>query len=103
MDSVFKIEKKLKAKEYSNQEICQYLESKSITLVYMTLKEIGNEKIDSKDVIDEVLAIANKSSRGLGVTTLRIVAIATLNKLGNSEIFDSLDEDEKNLVKGAFS
>lgn len=107
MDSVFKIEKKLKAKEYSNQEICQYLESKSISLVYMTLKEIGDEKIDSKDVIDEVLAIANNdreiSSRGLGVTTLRIVAIATLKKLGNSEIFDSLDEDEKSLVKGAFS
>ncbi|MFQ7234178.1 MAG: hypothetical protein ACLRPU_04860 [Enterococcus hulanensis] len=107
MDSVFKTENKLKAKDYSNQEICKYLKSKSISLVYMTLKEIGDEKIESKDVIAEVLAIANNdreiSSRGLGVTTLRIVAIATLSKLGNNELFDSLDEDEKNLVKGAFS
>ncbi|EAC2412724.1 hypothetical protein AF435_14730 [Listeria monocytogenes] len=107
MESIFKIEKKLKAKEYSEQEICNYLNSESISLVYMVLKEIWQEKINSTTVMNEVIAIANNdreiSSKGLGVTTLRIVAISTLKKLGHSEIFDSLEEEEKNLVRGAFN
>lgn len=73
----------------------------------MILKEIYEEKINDSEVISEVSSIANNdreiSSMGLGVTTIRIVAIATLRGLGNSKIFDELSENEKNLVRGAFT
>ena len=106
MESVFKIEKNIKAKNYSTDDICKYLNSQSISLIYMVLKEIAKEKINNVEILNVVKAIADNkktiSSMGLGVSTMRIAAIATLKELGITEYFDILDEYEKNLVRGAF-
>ena len=106
MESVFKIEKNLKAKNYTIDDLCRYLNSQSISVVYMTLKEIANKKINNIEIINEIKEIADNkkitSSMGLGVSTMRIAAIATLKDLGIVDYFNILDEYEKNLVMGAF-
>ncbi|MBC1422935.1 hypothetical protein HB831_14080 [Listeria seeligeri] len=54
--------------------------------------------------VTEIASSKNEiSSKGLGVLTMRIVAIATLNELNLNTLYNSLDEEEQNLAKGAFS
>ncbi|CAM4026418.1 hypothetical protein LIBO111022_00795 [Listeria booriae] len=106
MESAFKIAKKISEQQYTSEDICQYLNSASISVVYQTLKETAERSLQEENVLNEVKAIAMDereiSGKGLGATTMRIIAIATLKELGYSELFDSLDDDGKNLVMGAF-
>ena len=106
MESAFKIERNLKSKRYSADDICRYLNSQSISVVYLVLKEIAQEKIGNTEIIRKVRDIADNkkeiSAAGLGVSTMRIAAIAALLELGITDFFNSLPEYEKNLVRGAF-
>lgn len=106
MESAFKIAKKISEQQYTSEDICKYLNSSSISIVYQTLKEIAERSLQETNVLNEVKAIAmwekEISGKGLGSTTMRLIAIATLKELGDSELFDSLDDNSKNLVMGAF-
>ncbi|MBC1935325.1 hypothetical protein HCA69_03040 [Listeria grandensis] len=107
MESAFKIAKKISEQEYTAEDICRYLNSASISVVYQALKEIAERPLKDENILNEVKSIANSgkeiSEKGLGLTTMRIIAIATLKKLGHSDLFDALDDSSKNLVRGAFS
>ncbi|WP_311773218.1 T6SS immunity protein Tdi1 domain-containing protein [Listeria booriae] len=106
MESAFKIAKKISEQQYTSEDICKYLNSASISIVYQTLKEVAERSMQETNVLNEVKAIAMSekeiSGKGLGSTTMRLIAIATLKELGYSTLFDSLDADDKNLVMGAF-
>ncbi|MBC1889206.1 DUF1851 domain-containing protein [Listeria booriae] len=106
MESAFKIAKKISEQQYTSEDICKYLNSSSISIVYQTLKEVAERSMQETNVLNEVKAIAMSekeiSGKGLGSTTMRLIAIATLKELGDSELFDSLDDNSKNLVMGAF-
>ncbi|WP_311775743.1 T6SS immunity protein Tdi1 domain-containing protein [Listeria booriae] len=106
MESAFKIAKEISEQQYTSEDICKYLNSASISIVYQTLKEIAERSLQETNVLNEVKAIAigekEISGKGLGATTMSIIAIATLKELGDSTLFDSLDADDKNLVMGAF-
>ncbi|MBC1371387.1 DUF1851 domain-containing protein [Listeria booriae] len=106
MESAFKIAKEISEQQYTSEDICKYLNSASISVVYQTLKEIAERSLQEENILNEVKAIAmgerEISGKGLGATTMRIIAIATLKELGHSALFDSLDADDKNLVMGAF-
>ncbi|MBC1358271.1 hypothetical protein [Listeria booriae] len=106
MESAFKIAKKICERQYTSEDICKYLDSASISVVYQVLKEIAEKSLRDESVLNEVKAIAmgekEISGKGLGSITMRIIAIATLKELGDSQLFDSLDDNSKNLVMGAF-
>ncbi|MBF2377203.1 hypothetical protein IA804_09665 [Listeria seeligeri] len=107
MESAMKIERKLREGNYEESDLLRYLDHNSITVVYNTLHEIAHKKIKTDGIIMKVTEIASStneiSSKGLGVLTMRIVAIATLNELNLNTLYNSLDEDEQNLAKGVFS
>lgn len=106
MESAFKIAKKINEQKYTSEDICKYLNSASISVVYQVLKEIAERSLRDKSVLNEVKAMAKGekdiSEKGLGSTTMRIIAIATLKELGDSKLFDLLDDDSKNSVRRAF-
>lgn len=103
----YKIDKKIKNKNYSSKDLLSYLSHSNDAVLYNTLHEIAKEKIYDEDIIEKITKIAlgedPASQKGFIVTSIRIVAIATLKELGITSIFESLDENEKNAVKGAFS
>ena len=107
MERWYKIDKKLKNKNYSKKDLLSYLSHSNDAVLYNTLHEIAKEKIcDDKDIIEKITKIAlgedPASQKGFIVTSIRIVAIATLKELGITNIFESLDENKKNAVKGVF-
>ncbi|MBC2012284.1 MULTISPECIES: hypothetical protein [Listeria] len=106
MENALQIERKLQEGNYVDADILRYLNHNSITVVYNTLYEIAHKKIKTDEIIMKITEIASNNNevsyRGLGTLTMRIVAIAALNALDSSGLYNFLDIEERNLVDSVF-
>ncbi|MGC6768503.1 hypothetical protein [Enterococcus sp. LJL51] len=107
MEPWYKIDKKLKSGEYSTEDLFNYLSHDNDGVLYNTLSVIAENKIQDILLIEKITKIATGKdialTKGLPGVTIKFVAIATLRELGTTEYFDLLNDEEKNIVLGAFS
>lgn len=99
MNDIRSISKKVKTKTYLLEDIETALTIENQHFLFTILYEIAKEKLISDKIVDSLKKLIVQengiSDAGVGNFTVRIIACATLIKLGYKDILNQLTDEQR--------
>lgn len=95
--------KKIQQGKASLDELEEYLDVKNVGLLYSAMYQIAKNNIDTPTIKNKLIRFSTGenefSNQGIGLFTMRIIALATLVKLNEEIVWDDLNEEDKQVLE----
>ncbi|MBA4538860.1 hypothetical protein H1Z61_17610 [Bacillus aquiflavi] len=107
MNPIRTLKNKIKNNDYTLEDLENGLSYKNEFLLYLIMFEIAKKKLVSDKIIESLKDLVNGheeiSDRGVGNFTMRVVACATLKKLGYENEYNIMENEKKQWVDAILS